>query len=112
MPNQTESELLVTYINENDNLKTCNVLTADGKLMTNRLRCIIRHYPIRSIDPKIGTILLKKLEELQITLIHIQEINSTTEPEVARVRKSIRKNEALYIALFKNFPMDYHYSRP
>jgi|GEM_PF-2907880 len=107
MERTRDDGLFVVFVDANGNDKTLNVLTDGGQLMTNRIRSISRHHAVKNADPEIGTILLKKLVHLRHQFIDMQEINRTTQPEVAYVRRRIDRNEKAYLGLFKSFPSTY-----
>jgi len=98
--NNCSNGLFITIINPDGKPFELNVLSNDGKLMTNRIRNVIAHRKIVSVDPIIGHMLVEKYNCLQAKLIHTQDISRTTESEILHVRKSIRQSEELYTALF------------
>ena len=105
MSNRRNPELFISFYNDYDDYNASNVLTADGKLMTNRIRNIIKHgNKILFVDPRIGSLLLKKLLNLKAALDILSTCNSTTDLEIERIHKKARQTKSLYIALFGTIP--------
>ncbi|MFV0484790.1 MAG: hypothetical protein ACK5MU_00960 [Candidatus Saccharimonadales bacterium] len=87
--------------------KEIPIRTDDNNLMKRRLDRLLREYPNISADKRLGKELLAQATELHGTLIAMQEINRTTESEVAHVRKKISQDEAFYLAIFGQLPVSY-----
>ncbi len=108
-------ELIIIY--EGTNIcdvpfrKERNVLTNDGKLMTNRLRNILRYHQVIRIDKKVGEMLLEKLNRYSVDLKTHYQSQSPFDPAAilaeARLAKKIVKTESLYIGLFGPLPQEY-----
>ena len=87
--------------------KEVPIRTENNHLMKNRLNALLREYPNIIADSKLGAELLSQAKELHSRCIEMQEINRTTEREIAHVRKKIWQNEVFYLALFGQLPDSY-----